>query len=434
LLGIDIRIQTTLFRNSKIFRLKRRHGAEAVLSLIQLWCYTREHHPDGDLTTMTPDEIEMLAAGWTGEAGVLYGALESLGLIDETDGKIVVHDWDEHQPWSVESPRRVQAATKAARARWGDKRNPAPEQENDAVRMRPACDAHMRSDAMGNAPDLTGPDLTGPDRTGITPPPPLPGGDTEMGSAPPVEGDTGSDWDEVCGKCFHARADVEGDPCPRTSTGKHEWVEDMGERARTTVHEQEPEPMPDAPKPAKERDKALDRHAQGLVEHYQAKVKTAHRCSKGQAIRNARTTIVAMRKDAAHADCPDDETRAGRLRDVVDRYASATATTDPTYRKHAANFFGRDAVWQAYLTPDAARPVAPAGKPQAARKDPLREQAERCYKGYPGCNGKPGSQELACQVCRARAPRDPAKSMPDYTGMAERQRRERDEDAEGERA
>lgn len=423
MLGIDIRIQTTVFQNPKVKRLQARLGAEGVLSLFRLWCYAGINRPDGILRDIAFEEIEPLVVDWTGTPGAFLAALRELRLVDDRDGIPAIHDWEENQPWAVGSNYRTEKAAKAAAARWGKAKN-SPERQNkesnnDGTSMLGACNEHATSNATSMLVAMPGAVRSGTERYKNKPPlPPCQGGDTEKGAAPPPE-----DRDDPF-------APFEPDPFP-TSDGEAE--------SESSALDAEPEPMPDPPKPAKTRDVALDRHAVTLVENYQAKVKTAHRCSRKQAIRNARTALVAMRTDPEHADCPDDAARAARLADAAHRYAMATAATDPTYRKHAANFYGRDAVWQAYLTPDSGRPIAPAttGKPQAARKDPLREQADRCFKGYPGCEGKPGSREPACQVCRARAPRDPTKRMPDFTGSAdrtERERRERDEAGEGERA
>lgn len=109
----DIRVATGFLQHVKIRRLRRELGADAVLSLLQLWCYAAENHQDGVLGS--PSDVEE-ASDWSGEAGALLDALKRLHLLED-DG-VTIHDWTHEQPWVVSKPKRVARAKHAASMRW----------------------------------------------------------------------------------------------------------------------------------------------------------------------------------------------------------------------------------------------------------------------------------------------------------------------------
>lgn len=122
-MNIDFRVAVDFFTHHKARKLKKRLGASAVLSLLQLWAYAAKLRVDGNLSGMTPEDIE-LAAEWEGADGALVAALEEIGFIDvrrssddrqtNADGRptifdaveIRLHDWAEHNPFVVEAEDR----------------------------------------------------------------------------------------------------------------------------------------------------------------------------------------------------------------------------------------------------------------------------------------------------------------------------------------
>ena len=92
----DFRISVGFSRHHKTRKLKRLLGADGVLSLIWLWEYTAAEKPDGDLSKLDGDDIE-LAADWNGEAGAFVNAIKSVGFLDEGN---ILHDWQEHNSWA----------------------------------------------------------------------------------------------------------------------------------------------------------------------------------------------------------------------------------------------------------------------------------------------------------------------------------------------
>ncbi|MDE7064195.1 MAG: hypothetical protein K2O70_01835 [Desulfovibrionaceae bacterium] len=104
-MNTDIRIAVDFFAHHKTRKLKKRIGSDGVLSLIQLWTYAAKIRPDGDLDGMSGEDIE-LAADWDGEDGAFAAALADVGFLECVDGRFVLHDWVENNPWAVGSDSR----------------------------------------------------------------------------------------------------------------------------------------------------------------------------------------------------------------------------------------------------------------------------------------------------------------------------------------
>ena len=174
----DIRISIGLFTNLKVQHLRKKLGADGVLSLIQLWCYAGMHRADGMLTGMRPACVE-LAAGWTGACGSLCDTLLDLGLLDLNKDTFYIHDWSENQPWAANKQKRTDSAKLAAAERWKSK---------NAGRMRSACGPQSNRNAPSPIP--------------IPIPIPIPK-HTEAGCAPlpPLSDEVTSAWNNL-GKPF----------------------------------------------------------------------------------------------------------------------------------------------------------------------------------------------------------------------------------------
>lgn len=146
----DIRLGVGFFRHIKTIRLRKELGAHGVLALQELWCWAAEHRPDGDLSGMTDEEIAGVAS-WGGDPNQFVHSLSQNGWLD---GGKQIHDWDDHQPYIVDSKERSKSARNAARAKWKKK---AAQQgvAADADGMRPAeivpCDPHPTSQDVCDA-------------------------------------------------------------------------------------------------------------------------------------------------------------------------------------------------------------------------------------------------------------------------------------------
>ncbi len=152
----DIRLMTSFLDNIKVVKLKRRHGAESVLSLLRFWFYVADNKPSGILNGIEKEDIDIIC----GELSFsMHDAMVDLGFLDKTKKGYRVHGWEENQPWVVSAPKRKQNAIQAANKRWNAVKEKRKQQlKPNAPSMHSVYDEHAQS----NAPYLTLPNLTLP--------------------------------------------------------------------------------------------------------------------------------------------------------------------------------------------------------------------------------------------------------------------------------
>jgi len=114
---IDARISVGLPAHPKTKKLIRRLGEDGAWRLVCLFLWVAQSRPDGDLSGMTGEDIE-LAADWQGEEGAFIKALIEVGFVDGEEGAYSVHDWEEHNPWAAGSNRRSEVARQNALKKW----------------------------------------------------------------------------------------------------------------------------------------------------------------------------------------------------------------------------------------------------------------------------------------------------------------------------
>jgi len=148
-MSTDARILTSLPNHPKTKKLIRRHGQSSAWNLICLFLFARENKPDGVLTGMTAEDIE-IACDWQGGDGELIACLIDIGFIEQTDTFYAIHDWQEHNPWSYGAKKRTEVARLNAMKRW---------------------DKQCGTDANGTKQDASGMQVAS---NGNAPPPPPP--------------------------------------------------------------------------------------------------------------------------------------------------------------------------------------------------------------------------------------------------------------------
>ncbi len=104
-MNTDIRVSIGLTTHPKTIKLMRRCGDRAFFSLISLWLWAAQFRPDGVLSGMDQEDIE-ISAGWQGETGKFSSELIALHFIDEADGVYCLHDWAEHNSWAAKAEER----------------------------------------------------------------------------------------------------------------------------------------------------------------------------------------------------------------------------------------------------------------------------------------------------------------------------------------
>ena len=104
----DIRLSVGFWQHPKTKKTARRLGLEGIRSLQILWAWAAVNRPDGNLSSMDWEDIE-LAADWQGEEQKFFDTC--LGMwIDESPDGYTLHDWQEHNPWASEADTRSDAA------------------------------------------------------------------------------------------------------------------------------------------------------------------------------------------------------------------------------------------------------------------------------------------------------------------------------------
>ena len=106
---IDARISVGLPAHHKTKKLIRRLGEGGAWRLVCLFLWVAQSRPDGDLSGMTGEDIE-LAADWKGEEGAFIKALIEVGFVDGEEGAYSIHNWQEHNPWAAGADARSEKA------------------------------------------------------------------------------------------------------------------------------------------------------------------------------------------------------------------------------------------------------------------------------------------------------------------------------------
>jgi len=138
----DARIAIGLPAHPKTKKLIRRLGEGGAWFLVRLFLWAAHERPDGVLTGMSEEDIE-LAVDWTGEEGAFVAALLAVGFLDGVAGNYAIHDWRDHNPWAAGADLR------SAKARWNAIKRHHGEQEAD--RQVPEWASYRRSNDAGSS-------------------------------------------------------------------------------------------------------------------------------------------------------------------------------------------------------------------------------------------------------------------------------------------
>lgn len=147
----DFRLAVGVTTHPKTQKLIRRVGYEGFYALVRLIEFCTVSKTDGVLSGMTGEDIE-LCVGWRGDPDALVDALVETRFLDEPehlggDSWYEMHNWEKRQPWVSGSGARSEAARRAASARWEKRASGGQKTNQDAHRMRRACDPHADRNA-----------------------------------------------------------------------------------------------------------------------------------------------------------------------------------------------------------------------------------------------------------------------------------------------
>lgn len=135
--AVDFRVAVGFLRHPKMRALRREFGAEGVVSLLRLWAFAAVYRTDGNLGSMSCEDVAA-AAEWAGDDAAYVGKLfdlrlieaQSAGFTDEghtsVTGPIRIHDWQDWNAYRFFADHRRARAKKAAAKRWQDSPLTAP--------------------------------------------------------------------------------------------------------------------------------------------------------------------------------------------------------------------------------------------------------------------------------------------------------------------
>lgn len=140
----DVRINVGMPAHPKTKKLIKRLGTDAAWRLICLFAWVAANRSDGDLSSLSSEDIE-LCVDWPGPEGIFTQALVEVGFLEGSDGCFSMHDWSSHNPWAAGAEARSE------KARWnGLIKNHG---RKEAARMMPeyAARIEMKNVAASNA-------------------------------------------------------------------------------------------------------------------------------------------------------------------------------------------------------------------------------------------------------------------------------------------
>lgn len=82
-------------KTGRLARVLRTSRVTSIGHLHAVWWWCMDNAPDGDLSDIEPEELAE-AAMWEGDPTEFVEALISAGFIDQCDGELVVHDWNDY--------------------------------------------------------------------------------------------------------------------------------------------------------------------------------------------------------------------------------------------------------------------------------------------------------------------------------------------------
>ena len=90
-MSLDIRLSVEFWDHPKTVKLERRLGFEGVKSLLVLWTWCRANRPDGDLSGLDAEDIEIVSR-WNNDCGTFVNELLTLRWLECEDGAYAIRD------------------------------------------------------------------------------------------------------------------------------------------------------------------------------------------------------------------------------------------------------------------------------------------------------------------------------------------------------
>ena len=153
----DIRLATNYFDHPKYRKLRKRLGAEGVLSHIELLTFVGKVMWSGILEDMDAEDIAE-AAGWRGNPDEFVDCLLELRLLDKGSKWHEIHNWPKWNSFALKAEARSEVARANANKRWRKKHEKALKEieQSQADNANGIADGNADSNAPSPPPSLEG--------------------------------------------------------------------------------------------------------------------------------------------------------------------------------------------------------------------------------------------------------------------------------------
>jgi hypothetical protein len=149
----DIRLATNYFVHPKYRKLRKRLGAEGVLSHIQLLTFVGKVMWSGILEDMDAEDIAE-AAGWRGNPDEFVDCLLELRLLDKGSKWHEIHNWPKWNSFAMKAEARSRVARANANKRWSKRHKKALKEieQSQADNANGIADGNADSNAPSPSP------------------------------------------------------------------------------------------------------------------------------------------------------------------------------------------------------------------------------------------------------------------------------------------
>ena len=148
----DIRVKLSFFDHIKTKRVIAKYGTDGAFSILRIWRYAAEYAPKGDLTDF--DEVEWKSAtGRDTDCMQFVNDLFTPGMnfLDKNKkGRILIHDWKEHQGWVFHADVRSKIARQNVEKRWNPTKTKKKEVNTDSI--PPVSESNTKANAPSPSP------------------------------------------------------------------------------------------------------------------------------------------------------------------------------------------------------------------------------------------------------------------------------------------
>jgi len=144
----DFRLAVNFASHPKLVKLRRRLGDGAAFGWVCLLGHVAANKSHGRLNGMDAEDIA-IAAQYAGDSFEFVNVMVELRLLDRDGEDLVIHDWEQRNPWAAKEQERGELARRGAQKRWA---GTTPEQRVQEMRRVRAAESSTCSSTSTDVP------------------------------------------------------------------------------------------------------------------------------------------------------------------------------------------------------------------------------------------------------------------------------------------